>query len=237
MRQMLIWLLCLFMSCPTLGAHQNDAQGFTLPGAFQVIQMIENMSWQNSPVRIMMIESVLGIEQLTEILAEKIPAGSVLTKSRSTLQFSWVDQNSSNLLELNAVSSHLVRGMYSSIRLNHAESGVQSDAASCGHGNQWNLLLPEQARPLFRLNDQSRPDTHVELLAYRSRLSPAQLAVHFSRQLKKMGWTILNQYSTSPDQQVWRSIEAISNQQRLHILLHPDPAETGFLITRTSTCK
>ena len=230
MRQLFVWLPYLMLSFPAFGAHQRNSSDFSLPESFQVIQMIENMSWQNRAIRIMLIESALNLSQLTEMLAEKIPAGSFLTKSRATLQFSWVDQNNSHLLELATHSEHLVRGMFSSIRLEKTASG------HCDQRHTLRVSIPEQAKQLFRFVDDSVQDSHVEFTAYRSRLSPTQVSVHFSRQLKETDWTIINRYSTAPFQTAWSSLEAISNQQRLHILIHPDPAETGFLITRTTPC-
>lgn len=230
MRQLFVWIFYPMISFPAFGAHQKLLKDFSLPESFQVIQVIDNFSWQNRPVRMVLFESELNLLQLTEMLAEKIPAGSLLTKSRSALQFNWVDSNNSNLLELTAVSEHLVRGMFSSIRLEKIESAI------CGDKNHLSVLLPAQTSKLFRFVDESVLDQHVEFTAYRTRLSPAQVAVHFSKQMNQSHWTVLTRYSETSYLNAWSAIEAISNQQRLRILIHPDPAVTGFLITRTTSC-
>lgn len=201
-------------------------QGFVLPKYFQVNHVFEKLSWNKHEIRVWVIESKLNLKQMADRLAVDIPTGSLLRGQDEGLQFSWIKENVSHLLDLKIVSSYQVFGTYSTISL----------AANFGSEENWdmNLLnfIPHDSIKLFEFLDYSASTSGVQISAYQSRLSVTYLLDFISRNLIKHGWTILNQPRIN-SQSVSKTVDAVMNNQQLNVSIHSNHDWNGIKFIRT----
>lgn len=235
--KLLVSILLIFTgSCYASEELRVKRSAFSLPSYFQVNQVIENITWQGRSMRIQFIQSAVGMVQLTLNLAEDIPQGALLTKGKDSLQFNWMEGNTSHVIELKEVSEQLVEGMYSSIQANQIDKADIGRRPSHFERNESSFfeLLPADITKLFEFQDRSDERQSVEIAAYRSRLPSAQLAQFITGKLAFNHWVIMKRYAATSYQDVWDSIEAMHGPQRLNIYIHPDPKRAGVLFLRSN---
>ncbi len=231
MKILIAMMLSIAVIFPSFGSKPFVNQNFSMPDYFQVIQYIQNVSWQGLPVRIQMVQSSLTLEDLTKRLAMDVPQGALLSSKHGVLQFGWIENNISHLIELKSLSDQLVEGTYSEIQLNSQQvASVQFQASD---DNFIATLIPKDSKVSFKFKDQSIGSNSVEIHAYQTILSASQLSKFITEKLDSRSWVISKRYTTSPYQNAWSSIEAVLDQQRLNIFILPDSIYANLLIMRT----